>query len=684
MNNKVLITALLTSFSLLAQAQESGKSKSSTKNYEKSADKRQGVELWNCSNINTPRTEFAPALYQYGLVFASSEKNGPIDEKTGEPYFQLYYAETDRNHIPMSPRSYSMEANSRFHEGGVTFGKRGNIMYYSSNNQQNGYSVADKKGVTRMKIYEAERGTRDWENIVELPFNNDKYTCFHPTLSADGRTLYFSSDMPGGFGGFDLYAVEKKGNTWSKPVNLGAKINSDSDEAFPFIHDSGVLFYASKGFKGIGGFDIYKIDLTKAGVSPKNLGEPFNSNADDFGLILNSDGDVGYLASNREGGFGKDDIYLFRAEKRLTAETVTINGLIAVKDAATDSRVEGAAVRIFEKNSQGFLVGANYYDVNMTTGANGKDLKLETVRKAAEQLGVPDRITTSNGEAQYEMKNDREYLILISKEGYETKELIYNTFDKTNGLAFIDVVLAKLAKPQFKAAVLSEKYNTAIPNALVKITNTTTQKTESFYTNNNGVFNFTPELNSVYSLVIEKEGYKSATHTFNIGADATKLEQNFALMPIEPTIVNKPIEQGTVIVLDKIYYDFDKAFIRQGAASELDGLASLMMQYQSMEIELVAHTDSRGNSDYNQKLSEQRAISAKNYLAAKGIAENRIKAKGAGESQIRNQCQDGVNCSEEQHQYNRRTEVKVTAINETAVKVQYQDKGPEVINGKND
>jgi hypothetical protein len=108
-------------------AQEAGKSKSSTKNYEKSADKRQGVELWNCSNINTPRTDFAPSFYQYGIVYASSEKNGVIDTKTGEPYFQLFYAETDRNHIPMSFRPYSLEANSQYHEGGVTFSKKGNM-----------------------------------------------------------------------------------------------------------------------------------------------------------------------------------------------------------------------------------------------------------------------------------------------------------------------------------------------------------------------------------------------------------------------------------------------------------------------------------------------------------------------------------------------------------------------------
>ncbi|MFN0203140.1 MAG: OmpA family protein, partial [Bacteroidia bacterium] len=519
---------------------------------------------------------------------------------------------------------------------------------------------------------------------TELPFSSNKFTCFHPSLSVDGRYLYFSSDMPGGQGGFDIYVAEKKGNSWTKPVNLGPKINSSEDDAFPFIHDSGVLFFASKGGKGLGGFDLFKVDLNKTSAVAQNLGEPFNSSADDLGLILNSDGDVGYLTSNREGGFGKDDIYLFKCEKRLTTETFTLNGLISVKELNSGTRIEGAAVRIFEKNGEGFLVGSEYYNVKIGTGSNGKDLTIETVRKAAEQLGKPDRITTSNGEAQYEMKNDREYLIIVSKEGYESKELIYNTFEKTSGLAFVDISLSKLGKPYLKASVLSEKYNTGIPNATVKIVNSTTQKTETLRTNGNGEFDFVPEANTTYSITVEKEGYKSSTETVVVGNDFSKpIEKSFKLTPIEPEVVNKPISAGTVIVLEKIYYDFNKAIIRQGAAQELDALAGLMNQYKTMDVELVSHTDSRGNNDYNQRLSDQRAIAAKAYLVARGIAENRIVARGAGETQLRNQCADGVNCSEEEHQYNRRTEVRIIRINEPAVQVQYGDKGPEAINGKN-
>lgn len=683
MINKFLITALLMMGCFFAQAQESGKSKATPKNQEKSVTKRQGVELWNCSNINTPRSEFAPAFYQYGIVFSSSEKQGVVDNKTGEPFFQLYYAETDRNHIPMPSNLYSLEANSAYHEGGSTFSKRGNMMYYSSNNQEHGLSVSDKKGVTRMKIYEAERGVRDWENKKELPFNSDKYTCFHPSLSADGRYLYFSSDMPGGYGGFDLYMAEKKGNTWNKPANLGPKINGQEDEAFPFIHESGVLFFASKGFNGLGDFDIFKVDMNKTATIPQNLGEPFNSKAADLALILNSDGDVGYLTSNRDGGFGKDDIYMFKSEKRLTTETFMLNGLITVKEQGNNERLEGTAVRIFEKNGEGFLVGSQYYDVKMSTSAAG-GMAIESVRKAAEQLSKPERITTSNGEAKYDFKNDREYLLLFSKEGYETKELIYNTYEKAQGLVFVDVLMNKLVKPRYKGLVLSEKFNTTIPNATINITNTATQKTEKVRTNANGEFEFSPEPNANYSVSLEKEGYKAGAENLVIGTDVSKtIEKSFRLTPIEPEVVAKPISTGTVIVLEKIYYDFNKSIIRQGAAQELEALVNLMNQYKTMEIELVSHTDTRGNSDYNQRLSEQRAIAAKNYLVTRGITEQRIVAKGAGESQVRNQCIDGVPCNEEEHQYNRRTEVKITSINETAVKVQYGDKGPEVINGKN-
>jgi outer membrane protein OmpA-like peptidoglycan-associated protein len=648
--------------------------------------KTNGVELWNCSNINTPRTECLPAFYQNGIVFMSAPNAGQLDKKTGQAPFEFYYSESDRNFIPMSAVPYSLEANTAYHDGGVTYTRKGDLMFFSSNNQAYGMSIADNKGTVNMKIYEAKRGVRDWENIKALPFNSNKFTCFHPTLSADGRYLYFSSNMPGGQGGYDIYVVERKGNTWTKPTNLGAKINTKGDEAFPFIHESGVLFFSSKNgqpaFHGGKDWDIFRIDLSKTGSSVKNLGEPFNSPADDLSLILNTDGDVGYFASRRENGFGEDDIYMFKTTERLTNETTILNAFLTVKDEENQSRIAGAAVRIFEKTINGFLNGDQYYNVEMPQ--NGKDFNLKLSRKQADQLGKPDRYTTANGEAQYEMKNDREYLIVVSQEGYISKEMVFNTFEKPNATIPIEITLRKLVKSRIFGYALSNK-DTRIPNANVKILNLATQKIDNLRANSNGEFEYNVEQNTQYEITAEAQGYENSTiQKVNVGDEVKPIDVKLNLKAIENEVVSKPISTGTVIVLEKIYYDFDKAIIRQGAAQELDALSSLMTQYPSMEVELVSHTDSRGKAEYNQKLSEARAISAKNYLVARGILANRVTAKGAGESRLRNNCKDGVNCTEENHQYNRRTEVTITKINETAIKVQYGDKGPEVINGKNE
>ena len=150
---------------------------------------------------------------------------------------------------------------------------------------------------------------------------------------------------------------------------------------------------------------------------------------------------------------------------------------------------------------------------------------------------------------------------------------------------------------------------------------------------------------------------------------------------MSPVSRGPSIGAGNVIVLENIYYDFNKSAIRAGAARELDELFMLMQTFPSMIVEMASHTDSRGTSNYNLKLSQARADSAKEYLVAKGIAPNRIRAIGFGEAQLRNKCLDGVKCSEEDHQFNRRTEVKVTSI-DAPINIRYGNNGPEVIDRK--
>ena len=155
-----------------------------------------------------------------------------------------------------------------------------------------------------MKIFQAVKGDFDWENISPLPFNSDEYSCMHPSLSYDGSALYFSSNKPGGYGGMDLYVAKREENgEWTNPINLGPEINTNKNEVFPFIHQSGVLFFTSDGHEGYGGLDLYMIDLGgKRWGQVLNMGDLFNTKEDDLSLIVNADGTQGYFSSARPGG----------------------------------------------------------------------------------------------------------------------------------------------------------------------------------------------------------------------------------------------------------------------------------------------------------------------------------------------------------------------------------------------
>lgn len=675
----------LFTFSLIAQ-QQASKSKSSDKLYEKSGMLKD-VDWENAKGVNTERLEFSPTFYQNGIVFVSQHKSGPIDQtmKAGKEenrrFFDLFFAEMDENGMLQKPREFSLSVNSQKHEGPVSFSRDGNLLYFTRNNLKDGIPKTDGRGKVVVKIYEARRGEFDWEGIRELPFNSDEYSCFHPSLSRDGNRLFFASNMRGGYGGYDLYYAERKGDTWSQPINLGPDVNTEKDEAFPFFHESGTLFFSSKGHEGRGKMDIFMIDISGSQWGEvTNLGTPYNSAKDDLGFILNPEGTLGYLASSRPGGMGSDDIYRFKAPiPIIRTSEVKLDGQIVAFDAETNERLPNASVRIFERTTEGFMEGNDLYDVELLPSANG-ELLMKLVRKNDSDLGEATIFTNLNGEADVEMSPDKSYIVLVSKDGYESAEMLHST-DNTLGMQMVRVPMKPTSCTNLNGLVSVSGYRNGVPNAIVKIVEKSTGKEESLRSNSSGTFNFCLAPNSEYTVTASKFGYTEGTAEISTkGERKAEMDVTVSLEPpkseIETTtIVSEPIRTGSVILLENIYYDFDQYFIRNGDAQELDALAQLMKQYPSMEIELTAHTDARGDEDYNLDLSVRRAESAKRYLIAKGIDGSRIEAFGYGEQNIRNHCRNGVNCSDEEHQYNRRTEVKVIRIDEK-VEVEYGDGRP--------
>jgi outer membrane protein OmpA-like peptidoglycan-associated protein len=631
--------------------------------------------------------EFSPMFYQTGIVFVSTRANGEVDPKTNQPFFELFYADTDRNGIPLKPEPFSLEINSNVHEGPVAFSKNGNNIFFTRNNTKNGVTKADAQNRIGMKVYSGVRGQYDWENITELSFNNDEYTVFHPTLSPDGTKLYFSSNMPGGFGGFDLYVSEKKGESWGKPMNLGANINTSKKEAFPFIHESGSLFFTSDGHKdNVGGLDMYMAKVGADGefLKAENLGDQFNSDKDDLGLILNTDGTRGYFTSDRTGGFGKDDIYFFEIKEGLNGTSVPLDGLVISYDETTKEPLADVSVKLLEGSPDGLTSNGDLYDVMlMPSGAGANELSLKLVKKNNSALDKPDKITDKDGMAPLSLKSNKQYILLVAKKGYENEELVLSTIGKKEGSITTEVFMKRKTCADITGVIKMSKNNIVVPNALVKVTNNCTKEVITTRTNSDGVYTVCLRDGCDYSIVAEKEGYEpsKAGKTPRIVKDFTQTYTvNLDLNPINGK-GGSIVPTGTVIVLENIYYDFGKWNIRAGAARELDALSALMKRFPSMEIELSSHTDCRGSDDYNKDLSVKRAEAAHRYLVARGVDSRRIKPLGMGESIIRNKCKDGVDCSEEEHQYNRRTEIKIIRIDEP-VSIKYEDKGPEVIDRK--
>ena len=230
--------------------------------------------------------------------------------------------------------NFPKKINTKYHEASVTFSPDNETMYFTRNNYGKKLK-RDKNGVNNLKIYMSKKVDDEWMEAVEVPFNSDDYSTGHPALSPDGKQLYFVSDMPGSIGQTDIFVVDVlENNSFSEPRNLGPEINTERKEMFPFINDQ-KLYFSSDGHTGLGGLDVYEVPYTEEEgfQEVKNLGQPINSNRDDFSYIVNEENQKGYFASNRSEGKGDDDIYSF---ERLDLEKIP----------ASDSAIAGVVTEL--------------------------------------------------------------------------------------------------------------------------------------------------------------------------------------------------------------------------------------------------------------------------------------------------------------------------------------------------
>jgi outer membrane protein OmpA-like peptidoglycan-associated protein len=276
--------------------------------------------LENLYQLNTPFSDFGVAEYQNTILFSSPRKLREISTDVNEGkrgnYLDIYQVNEEEVDLKDRKKRFSKRVNAKFHESSISFSPDYNVMYFTRNNYNYGDYRVDGSGYINLKIYKADFINNSWQNIMELPFCSDNYSVGHPSVSKDGRLLYFVSDMPGSLGETDLFVVDiNSDGTFNAPRNLGNTINTKGREMFPFIADDNTLYFSSDGYKGKGSLDIFESKMINQEFqSPINLDAPFNSKADDFAFSINPEKNKGYLSSNRKGGKGDDDIYRFKKE----------------------------------------------------------------------------------------------------------------------------------------------------------------------------------------------------------------------------------------------------------------------------------------------------------------------------------------------------------------------------------
>lgn len=663
-----------------------------------------GYRIIEYPSINTRFSEISPVTYKAGIAFSTNRHRGFffrfLNGYRKGAFYDIYYASKSSDGRMHKPNYVHSRINSRFHDGPTTFDVSESIAFVTRSNTREIGGKRDAAGFNRVSIYMLENRLDKWRDPKPLPFSSSEYNIAHPTLSEDGTVLYFSSDMPGGYGGNDIWVSHYKNEKWTRPQNLGEEVNSEANEGYPFLVSDSLLYFSSDRAEGFGGKDIfYARQKDNSWTQVRNAGYPLNTESDDFGYHTEKGSPYGYFVSNREGGKGDDDIYGFRRYKALEGTVV---------DSRSGKPLPGVTVQIMDINNNphfystdgegnfthymraGNLIqmdaSAEDYHTQKTRidlGDVGEDenkyvlvpldrirrFMLEGVVKEAE-TGDPmedvivqvlghsrdDLNTNAQGAYEKELQAGQEYTVIFVKEDYIPRIVDLSTEGEPDARKYlVDPEMRKGPFILLEGMVTDQDKGLILPQANIHIVEANTQEEiQAFQTRKDGRFWEILDHQGSFSIIATLADYLTAR--FDIFPDSSRgdtLRANLKLIPLEMDKVVK-----------EIFYDYDRSDIRILGMRDLNEIAYFLMDNPEISVVLSAHTDSRGRSSYNKSLSERRGSAAVRYLISRGIAPSRITSQGFGETVLVNDCGDGVNCNEEQHQQNRRTEVKIVDIND--------------------
>ncbi|WP_400075551.1 OmpA family protein [Winogradskyella sp. R77965] len=384
------------------------------------------------ADFNSEQSDFGGTLHDGKLYITSSRSNNRRTYGWNQqPFLDIYSIAKSSDSSYQGAELVSGKINTSFHEGIVSFAPNGNEMYFSRESffekdfQKDSLSDAQ---FSQLYLYRATKLGSDWDTVESLSINSPNYSVKNPSVSPDGKVLFFASDMPGGFGKFDIYNVAiNPDGTLGEPVNLGEKINTEGQEMFPYISANNTLYFSSNGHLGLGGLDVFFTKVIDGKIAPlRNVGIPVNSNADDFAFTIDEEAEEGFVSSNREGGMGSDDIYTIKKLKPLCDVLISAT----VLDDKTREPVGGASVSLFD--SEGNKM------VSKTTNAEGvaefiieceEDTELEVIMDGFDSKKVPVKGSSEEENSVQISLDPIEKLIVAEKINLAP---IFFEFDKSN------------------------------------------------------------------------------------------------------------------------------------------------------------------------------------------------------------------------------------------------------------
>ena len=620
-------------------------------------DKISKLDLVNLS-INTKNSDFGAYAVKndstntYYTLFTSANVSSLKDIKKSkfikpdQPTYDIFKTQLNYPSLEVSsPVSLSGELSNEYQEGPAILTKDKKTVYFTRSN-----NLDSDDDVLYLSLYSVTLGMLDeQDSIAPLSINNDHYSVMHPTISNDGKKIFFSSNMPGGFGGLDLYYCEilglqekkvkgklKKINKLSDPINLGNKINTEGNEVFPYFMNDNILFYSSDGRIGLGGLDIFMVNnyLDTSILEIDNLGKPFNSPKDDFSFFISQDIKFGFLSSNRFGGKGDDDIYCFKLN-------------LSISEGSDDyyTMVKGESLEVISNSvlnndflndkDQSFLSKIAFHKAKLITKPSNGKIKFN-----------------SDGTFIYTPENDRvtadvfTYRILNDQYSKDTISVFIKALDKTIPVAMDDHYVIKKGENFSADSISGTLHNDSDSGGdiLTTILLDSPLHGEIDF-KKDGSFTYIPE-----DYYVESDTF---TYVLTDGQYYDTAEVTLARLV-------SGVDIATIIEINPIYFDLNKSNIRDDAATELLKIVKVMNDYPTMVVELGSHTDCRASQTYNRNLSDRRAKSSASFIKERISKPERIYGKGFGESKLKNKCEcEGskiVPCSEEEHQENRRTE----------------------------